>query len=48
LTGGLLIDLGVLTLKSNTLPLDPESGLPHIPPSHPAVVEWRAMTIIEL
>ncbi|KAG5644913.1 hypothetical protein DXG03_007465 [Asterophora parasitica] len=46
--GGLLVDLGVLTLKPNALPLDPASGLPHAPPSHPAIVEWRALTVIEL
>ena len=46
--GGLLIDHGVLTLKPNSLPLDSKSGLPRVPPSHPAIVEWRAMTVIEL
>ncbi|KAF5324989.1 hypothetical protein D9619_009556 [Psilocybe cf. subviscida] len=46
--GGLLVDLGVLTLKPNALPIDPKSGLPHAVPSHPAIVEWRAMTVIEL
>jgi len=46
--GGLLVDLGVLTLKSDALPVDPKSGLPHAVPSHPAIVEWRAMTVIEL
>ncbi|TFK31759.1 hypothetical protein BDQ12DRAFT_660073 [Crucibulum laeve] len=46
--GGLLVDLGVLALKPNALPLDPKSGLPHAVPSHPAIVEWRAMTVIEL
>jgi hypothetical protein len=48
MTGGLLIDLGVLTLKPDVLPKDDESGLPHAVPSHPAIVEWRAMTVIEL
>ena len=47
-TGGLLVDLGVLTLKPDVLPKDPKSGLPHAIPSHPAIVEWRAMTVIEL
>ena len=46
--GGLLVDHGVLTLKPNTLPVDSVSGLPSIPPSHPTIVEWRAMTVIEL
>ncbi|KDR74811.1 hypothetical protein GALMADRAFT_249696 [Galerina marginata CBS 339.88] len=46
--GGLLVDFGVLTLKPDALPSDPKSGLPHAPPSHPAIVEWRAMTVIEL
>ncbi|KAF8892792.1 hypothetical protein CPB84DRAFT_1711013 [Gymnopilus junonius] len=47
--GGLLVDLGVLTLKLNhDLPKDPKSGLPRVRPSHPAIVEWRAMTVIEL
>jgi len=46
--GGLLVDLGVLTLKPDALPNDPKSGLPHAVPSHPAIVEWRAMTVIEL
>jgi len=46
--GGLLVDLGVLTLKPNILPVDPVSGLPKVPASHPAIVEWRAMTVIEL
>jgi hypothetical protein len=46
--GGLLVDLGVLTLKPDVLPIDLKSGLPRVPPSHPAIVEWRAMTVIEL
>ncbi|PPQ72881.1 hypothetical protein CVT26_003502 [Gymnopilus dilepis] len=47
--GGLLVDLGVLTLKADhDLPKDAKSGLPRVPPSHPAIVEWRAMTVIEL
>ena len=49
LIGGLLVDLGVLTLKADhDLPKDAKSGLPRVPPSHPAIVEWRAMTVIEL
>lgn len=50
--GGLLVDLGVLTLRPNTIPSvfypDPESSVPRLPASHPAIVEWRAMTVIEL
>ncbi|KAJ3519013.1 hypothetical protein NMY22_g13394 [Coprinellus aureogranulatus] len=46
--GGLLVDTGVLSLKEGALPIDPKSGLPHAVPSHPAIVEWRAMTVIEL
>ncbi|KAF8839457.1 DUF1688-domain-containing protein [Paxillus ammoniavirescens] len=49
--GGLLIDLGVLTLRPGVLSSEcypDESGIPRLPPSHPAVVEWRAMTVIEL
>jgi len=50
--GGLLVDLGVLTLRPGAIlesfyP-DPHSSIPKLPPSHPAIVEWRAMTIIEL
>ncbi|PCH44372.1 DUF1688-domain-containing protein [Wolfiporia cocos MD-104 SS10] len=50
--GGLLVDLGVLTLRPAVIPSsfypDPASEIPTLPPSHPAIVEWRAMTIIEL
>ncbi|KAF9036315.1 hypothetical protein BJ165DRAFT_1507892 [Panaeolus papilionaceus] len=46
--GGLLVDLGVLSLREGLLPINPKSGLPRVPPSHPAIVEWRAMTVIEL
>ncbi|EPQ50303.1 DUF1688-domain-containing protein [Gloeophyllum trabeum ATCC 11539] len=50
--GGLLVDFGVLTLKQNILPAsfypDPSSSIPRFAPSHPAIVEWRAMTVIEL
>jgi len=50
--GGLLVDLGVLTLRPNALPPlfypDPKSSIPRLPASHPAIVEWRAMTVIEL
>ncbi|EJD02016.1 DUF1688-domain-containing protein [Fomitiporia mediterranea MF3/22] len=50
--GGLLMDIGVLSLKPGAIPTsfypDPSSAIPRLPPSHPAIVEWRAMTIIEL
>ncbi|KAI0088335.1 DUF1688-domain-containing protein [Irpex rosettiformis] len=50
--GGLLVDYGVLTLKPGALPQsvypDPQSSIPRLVPSHPAIVEWRAMTVIEL
>ncbi|KAL5520644.1 hypothetical protein ACEPAF_2645 [Sanghuangporus sanghuang] len=50
--GGLLVDTGVLTLRSGVIPAsfypDPSSTIPKLPPSHPAVIEWRAMTVIEL
>ncbi|KIL68414.1 hypothetical protein M378DRAFT_8493 [Amanita muscaria Koide BX008] len=46
--GGLFVDFGVLELKPNLLPMDPKSGLPHALPSHPAIVEWRALTVIGL
>ncbi|KAL0581667.1 hypothetical protein V5O48_000368 [Marasmius crinis-equi] len=39
---------GVLTLKPNTLPVDSQSGLPRASAADPAVVEWRAMTVILL
>ncbi|CCM00360.1 uncharacterized protein FIBRA_02390 [Fibroporia radiculosa] len=50
--GGLLVDLGVLTLRDGALPANfyphSDSPIPRLPPSHPAIVEWRAMTVIEL
>jgi hypothetical protein len=46
--GGLLVDFGVLTLKKDKISTVSESGIPCIPPSHPAIIEWRAMTVIEL
>ncbi|EIM87514.1 DUF1688-domain-containing protein [Stereum hirsutum FP-91666 SS1] len=49
--GGLLLDLGVLSLKPSAIPrsfFPPSSTIPRIPPSHPAIIEWRAMTVIEL
>ncbi|KZV67351.1 DUF1688-domain-containing protein [Peniophora sp. CONT] len=49
--GGLLLDIGVLSLKQSALPttaLSAPSSIPQLPPSHPAIIEWRAMTVIEL
>ncbi|KAI0365166.1 DUF1688-domain-containing protein [Pilatotrama ljubarskyi] len=50
--GGLLVDLGVLTLRPGAIEAsfypDPSAGIPKLPPSHPAIIEWRAMTVIEL
>ena len=46
--GGLLVDFGVLTLKKDKISTVSQSGIPCIPPSHPAILEWRAMTVIEL
>ncbi|KAK8861574.1 hypothetical protein IAR55_002396 [Kwoniella newhampshirensis] len=50
--GGLLVDLGALTIKPDTLgPNAYPNGQdkpPVLEPSHPAVIEWRAMTVISL
>ncbi|TDL20700.1 DUF1688-domain-containing protein [Rickenella mellea] len=50
--GGLLLDFGILSLRPDVIPSsfypDPDSNVPKLPPSHPAIVEWRAMTVIEL
>lgn len=50
--GGLLLDLGVLSIKPSSIPAsfypNGNSPIPKLPPSHPAIVEWRAMTVIEL
>jgi hypothetical protein len=50
--GGLLVDLGVMSLKPLAIPASyypsTSSEIPRLPPSHPAIVEWRAMTVIEL
>ena len=51
LVGGLLVDTGVLSLRPGALDAsvyDSATGLPKLPPSHPAIIEWRAMTVIEL
>ncbi len=42
------MDLGVVTLKPGVLPIDPVSKLPKAAATHPAIVEWRAMTVIML
>ena len=49
--GGLFVDLGVLTptealLKASDPPVKSASDLPSLPAEHPAIVEWRAMTVI--
>ncbi|ORY24384.1 hypothetical protein BCR39DRAFT_547008 [Naematelia encephala] len=50
--GGLLVDLGVLSIKPESLPTgsypNGTDKPPVIEPSHPAVVEWRAVTVIAL
>ncbi|KAG1810993.1 hypothetical protein EV424DRAFT_1421036 [Suillus variegatus] len=46
--GGLLVDFGVLTLKPGLKALANSGGVPCLSPAHGAVVEWRAMTVIEL
>ncbi|KAF8202065.1 DUF1688-domain-containing protein [Mycena galopus ATCC 62051] len=56
--GGLFLDLGVLHLRPQPLaingaeaepiPRDAATGIPRVPPSHPAIVEWRAMTVVLL
>jgi len=40
--GGLFLDMGVLT------PKDPDLNKLSLKPSHPAIVEWRALTVILL
>jgi Protein of unknown function (DUF1688) len=50
--GGLLLDLGVVSIKPQAIPASyypsTSSPIPRLPASHPAIVEWRAMTVIEL
>jgi len=50
--GGLLVDHGVLTIRPETLPPNAypngKDKPPVLEPSHPAVVEWRAVTVIAL
>ncbi|EJD42078.1 DUF1688-domain-containing protein [Auricularia subglabra TFB-10046 SS5] len=42
--GGLFVDFGVLQLRS----APPAGEIPQFEPSHPAIVEWRALTVILL
>jgi len=46
--GGLLIDLGVLSLRQDAFQLPEPGQILSLPTSHPAIVEWRAMTVIGL
>ncbi|GJJ14595.1 hypothetical protein Clacol_008861 [Clathrus columnatus] len=49
--GGLLVDFDVLTLRPGSINISfypPSSQIPRLSPAHPAIVEWRAMTVIEL
>ncbi|KAJ7172934.1 hypothetical protein C8R43DRAFT_977939 [Mycena crocata] len=43
--GGLFVDLGVLSLKPGVLG---DAEVPRVEPSHPAIIEWRALTVILL
>lgn len=42
----------MLTLKPGALDPafypDAQSNIPRLPPSHPAIIEWRALTVVEL
>jgi hypothetical protein len=46
------MDLGLVTIKPDSLPSAAypkgRDSPPRIDPSHPAVVEWRAITVITL
>jgi hypothetical protein len=47
--GGLLMDLGLITIRPESLPEGSyKEGKATLDPSHPAVVEWRAITVITL
>lgn len=50
--GGLLVDHGLLAIRPDSLPADAypngRDKPPVLQPSHPAVVEWRAMTVVSL
>jgi len=51
-TGGLFVDFSVLRLRQETVasayPRGEGVGTPRFLASHPAIVEWRAMTVILL
>ncbi|KAJ7917790.1 hypothetical protein B0H13DRAFT_2321999 [Mycena leptocephala] len=32
-------------IKTEEMPRNATTGIPRVPPSHPAIVEWRAMTV---
>ncbi|KAL7419638.1 hypothetical protein Q5752_005551 [Cryptotrichosporon argae] len=50
--GGLLVDHGLISIRPDSLPADAypngKDCPPVLAPSHPAVVEWRAVTVITL
>ncbi|KAJ6449751.1 DUF1688-domain-containing protein [Mycena sanguinolenta] len=56
--GGLFLDLDVLRLRleplsvngvaAEPMPRDAATHIPRVSPSHPAIVEWRAMTVVLL
>lgn len=49
--GGLFIDLGVLTPKPSLLEAsmsEKKGDVPSLPADHPAIIEWRALTVILL
>lgn len=47
--GGLLMDLGLTELRLDTLPKEATEGkVPKLEAGHPAVVEWRAITVMTL
>ncbi|KAJ7907110.1 hypothetical protein B0H13DRAFT_2019412 [Mycena leptocephala] len=35
-------------IQPEEIPKDATTGIPRVPPSHPAIVEWRAMTVVLL
>jgi len=46
--GGLLVDFGVLSLRPEAIHERSTSDIPRFAASHPAIIEWRAMTVIGL
>ncbi len=50
--GGLLVDLGVLTIRPDSLAEEAypkgKDQPPSLDPWHPAIIEWRAVTVIAL